>query len=204
MLWTAPLAAPDRLNVALNGVGLTSISFDQDGNLWVLDGPSDARVLRRVSPNGLVTTANLTGFDAGRIHRLRVSADGTRMALVLDTAEGTAAYLGLVTGADLGLNVGSPRRLGFELVDALDIGWAQPDRLTVLAADRDAAPEPFALTLGGTATEIGPSLADVTGLAVAPGQALIATTSTKLVYRLRSGTGGWFQVGTGSFAAYPG
>jgi hypothetical protein len=32
---------------------------------------------------------------------------------------------------------------------------------------------------------------------------MIATTTKKVVYRLRPG-GGWFRVGTGNYAAYPG
>jgi Lipoprotein LpqB beta-propeller domain/Sporulation and spore germination len=202
-LWTAPGDQPSHLSVRLKGDDLRSASFDQDGNLWVLDGASPDSVLRRIPAEGDPVAVSLGGFVARQIMRLRVSSDGTRVAMVLDTVEGSQVYLGLATGTGADLAVGSLRRLGFPLLDPMDIGWADPDRLVVLAAERNAAPQPFALSMGGVVADVAPSLADISGLAVAPNQAIIATTSKKVVYRLRPG-GGWFRVGTGIAATYPG
>jgi hypothetical protein len=202
-LWTAPGDQPSHLSVRLRGDDLRSASFDQDGNLWVLDGASPNTVLRRISAEGDAVAVSLGGFVARQIMRLRVSSDGTRVAMVLDTVEGSQVYLGLATGTGSDLAVGSLRRLGFPLLDPMDIGWADPDRLVVLAAEKNAAPQPFALSMGGVVSDVAPSLADISGLAVAPNQAIIATTSKKVVYRLRPG-GGWFRVGTGNYATYPG
>lgn len=202
-LWTAPGDQPSHLSVRLRGDDLRSASFDQDGNLWVLDGASPNTVLRRISAEGDPVAVSLGGFVARQIMRLRVSSDGTRVAMVLDTVEGSQVYLGLATGTGSDLAVGSLRRLGFPLLDPMDIGWADPDRLVVLAAEKNAAPQPFALSMGGVVSDVAPSLADISGLAVAPNQAIIATTSKKVVYRLRPG-GGWFRVGTGNYATYPG
>jgi hypothetical protein len=202
-LWTAPGDQPSHLTVRLKGDELRSASFDQDGNLWVLDGASPDTVLRRISAEGDSVAVALGGFVARQVLRLRVSSDGTRVAMVLDTVEGSQVYLGLATGTGSDLAVGSLRRLGFPLQDPVDIGWADPDRLVVLASERNAAPQPFALSMGGVVSDVAPSLADISGLAVAPNQAIIATTSKKVVYRLRPG-GGWFRVGTGTAATYPG
>jgi len=202
-LWTAAGNQPQQLTVALKGTDLGSISFDQDGNVWVLDGAPDNRVLLRLAPNGVPVTAATVGFAARGTRRVRVSPDGTRMAVLLTTGEGAQLYLALITGGEGQLAVGSLRRLGFDLVDPADVGWTEPDRLAVIAHEHDSAPQPFLLSLGGVATEYGPSLADVTGLAAAPGQPLIATTATKLIFRLRPG-GGWYQVAAGTFATYPG
>jgi hypothetical protein len=202
-LSTAPGDQPSHLTVRLKGDDLRSASFDQDGNLWVLDGASPDTVLRRISAEGDAVAVSLGGFVARQIMRLRVSSDGTRVAMVLDTVEGSQVYLGLATGTGSDLAVGSLRRLGFPLSDPVDIGWADPDRLVVLAAEKNAAPQPFALSMGGVVSDVAPSLADISGLAVAPNQAIIATTSKKVVYRLRPG-GGWFRVGTGIAATYPG
>jgi hypothetical protein len=202
-LWTSPGDQPTHLTARLKGEALRSASFDQDGNLWVLDGASPNTVLRRISADGDSVTVSLGGFVARQVTRLRVSSDGTRVAMVLDTVEGSQVYLGLATGAGEDLAVGSLRRLGFLLTDPVDIGWNDPDQLVVLAAEKNAAPQPFALSLGGIVSDVAPSLADISGLAVAPNQPMIATTTKKVVYRLRPG-GGWFRVGTGNYAAYPG
>ncbi|HEY3604398.1 MAG TPA: LpqB family beta-propeller domain-containing protein [Sporichthyaceae bacterium] len=202
-LWTSPGDQPTHLTVRLKGAELRSASFDQDGNLWVLDGASPDTVLRRISADGDSVAVSLGGFVARQVSRLRVSADGTRVAMVLDTVEGSQVYLGLATGVGEDLAVGSLRRLGFLLTDPVDIGWNDPDQLVVLAAEKNATPQPFALSLGGIVSDVAPSLADISGLAVAPNQPMIATTTKKVVYRLRPG-GGWFRVGTGNYAAYPG
>ncbi len=202
-LSTAATRDAGLLTVRLRGIDLRSLSFDQDGNLWVLDGDPELRVLRRIAPDGQVSVVAVTGFVSRQVERVRVSADGVRLAMVLDTVEGTQVYLGLVTGSGGKLTVGSPRRLGYPLVQPRDIAWADPDRLAVLAAQRDATPQPFSLALSGVVSDLAPSLADINGLTAAAGQPLIATTSKKVVWRLRTG-GGWFKVGTGAVAAYPG
>jgi hypothetical protein len=202
-VWTSSGETPERLTAALSGSDLQSLTFDQDGNLWVLDGTGPTRALRRVEPNGQTTTATTDGFLPSQILRMRVSSDGVRMALVLDAADGPEVLVGLITADAAGVGVGSLRRLGYGLGDVTDVGWSEPDGLTVLAAEHNTAPQPFSVDLGGVAAESGPSLADVTALAVAPGQPMIATTSKKQVYRLRSG-GGWLPIGTGAFATYPG
>jgi hypothetical protein len=202
-LWTTTRDAPARLTVRLKGEDLTSISFDQDGNLWVLDGDPAVRVLRRISPDGKISEVGVTGFESRQVTRMRVSADGVRLAMVLDTVEGTQVWLALVTGSGPKLNAGSLRRLGYPLVNPRDVAWAEPDRLAVLAAQRDAAPQPFAVALSGVVSDLAPSLADIDGLTATAGQPILATTSKKVVWRLRAG-GGWFKVGTGAVAAYPG
>lgn len=202
-LWTATRDAPQRLTERLKGADLRSASFDQDGNLWVLDGDGAQRVLRRVAADGAVGEVRVSNFESRQVERLRVSADGVRLAMVLATVKGTQLYLALVTGPASQLTVGSLRRLGYALVAPRDVAWAEPDRLAVLAAQRDAAPQPFALALSGVVSDLAPSLADIKGITASAGQPLIATTTKKVVWRLRTG-GGWFRIGTGSVATYPG
>lgn len=202
-LWTSNSETPDHLTTTMTGTDLSSITFDQDGNLWVLDGSGNTRALRRLAPTGTITTADLVGFTAGQVSRMRVAADGVRLALVVNEVAGPQVEVGLVSTSGSTIAVGSLRRLAFGLGDVADVGWSEPDRLTVLATEHNAAPQPFSVDMGGEAAESGPSLADVAGIAVAPGQPMIATTSKKQVYRLRSG-GGWLPIGTGTFATYPG
>jgi hypothetical protein len=202
-LWTASSNTPDQVTVRLKGDTLRSPSFDQEGNLWVVDGTGVDVVVRRVPPTGPAVAVSMSGLLPRQVARLRVAADGTRVALLLRTVQGSQVYLGLVTDSPAGVGVSNPRRLGHRLRAPQDLGWAAGDRLVVLAAERNAQPQPYLLKIDGSETDAAASLADISTVTAAPGQALLASTTKKQIFRLRAG-GAWTRVGTGSVPRYPG
>ncbi len=201
-LWTASRNAPTRTVVRLEGVALRSPSFDQEGNLWVVDGTGADVTLRRVPVTGPVLAVTLKGLVATQITKLRVAPDGTRVGLVLRTVEGAQVYLGLVTESAAGVSIAGVRRLGHRLRAPRDVAWAEPDRLVVLAAERNAQPQPYLVHIDGSFVDAVGPLADISSLTAAAGQPILAGTSKKGIYRLRAGT--WTRVGTGGAPRYPG
>lgn len=187
-LWTASLDEPKRLTVRARGVQLRSLSFDGDGNLWVLDGVSSQTAVRRYPPSGSAVRVSLSGFESRQITRLRVAADGVRLALLLSTVEGSQVYLAQAVEGPDGLRVASPRRMAPTLFDPRSIDWADPGHLLVVAAERNAQPQPFEVALSGLIEPLAPVLAGIAEATVAFGRPVIASTGKKKIWRLRDGT----------------
>lgn len=202
-LWTASSNTPDQVTVRLKGVSLRSPSFDQDGNLWIVDGTGTGVVVRRVPPTGPPVAVAMRGLLPRQVVRLRVAADGTRVGLLLRTVSGSQVYMGLVTDSPSGVGVSGVRRLGHRLRAPRDIAWAEGDHLVVLAAERNAQPQPYLLKIDGSESDPAGPLAEITSVSAAPGQPLLAGTSKRQIFRLRAG-GAWTRVGTGSVPRYPG
>lgn len=203
MLWTARESEPRRLTVRARGTNLRSPSFDGDGNLWVLEGVGKSTVVRRYPATGAPFRAAVAGFEARQISQLKVAADGVRLALLLDTVEGSQVYLAQAAESAIGVGIVQLRRVGARLLEPRSVDWAEPDSLVVLAAERNAQPQPFAVALSGPVRALGPPLAGITAVSIAPASPMIATTSKKQVWRLRAG-GTWFREGAGTAPTYPG
>ena len=200
-LWTAPSNAPDSPEVRLEGENLRSATFDQEGRLWVLDGTAAATVLRRVPATGDAVTVTPRGFLASQVTRLRVAADGVRLAMVLDTIYGSRVYLAAVTETGSDLVVGSLRRLGYGLINPRDIAWAGPIRVVVLAAEPSVQPQPYLVRVDNYSTAAEEPLVDIVSVTAAAGEPLLAATSKKQLWRLGAT---WRNVGPGSAPTYPG
>ena len=187
-LWTARVDEPKRLTVRVRGEELRSLSFDGDGNLWVLDGENAQTAVRRFPPAGPGLRVELNGFESRQITRLRVAADGVRLALLLSTVEGAQVYLAQALESAEGLRVVAPRRVAPTLFDPRSVDWADPGHLLVVAAERNAQPQPFEVALSGPIEPLAPVLAGITEASVALGQPVIAATGKKKIWRLRDGT----------------
>lgn len=198
---TAPNNAPDSPEIRLEGENLRSLTFDQDGRLWVLDGEGPETVLRRLPKSGEAVTVTPRGFLASQVTRMRVAADGVRLAMVLDTREGAHVYLGVVTETGDGVVVGSVRRLGYGLIEPRDVAWAGPIRIVVLASEPNAQPQPYSVRVDNYSIGAADVLADIVSVAAAAGEPMLAGTSKNQLWRLDST---WTRVGTGTAPSYPG
>lgn len=187
-LWTARLDEPKRLTVRARGVSLRSLTFDGDGNLWMLDGQNSGTAVRRYPPTGSGQRVELSGFESRQITRLRVAADGVRLALLLATVEGAQVYLAQTSEDEAGLRIVAPRRIAPTLFDPRSVDWADPAHLLVVAAERNAQPQPFEVALSGPIEPLAPVLAGIIEASVAFGQPVIASTGKKKIWRLRDGS----------------
>jgi hypothetical protein len=202
-LWTAHAEEPKRLTVRARGEKIRSISFDGDGNLWAVAGVDTQTVVRRYPPSGDPVVVGLSGFEARQITRLRVAADGARLALLLSTVEGSQVYLAQVSENVTGLRIVALRRMAGTLRDPKSVDWADPGRLVIVATEPNAQPQPFSVSLAGP-VDVLPTLTGIVEVSIAPGAPMIATTSKQQIWRLQDG-GSWVNEKiTGTAPTYPG
>jgi hypothetical protein len=147
-LYVTGLAEGDRLGDPVatgpSGTGgptLASPSWDGRQNLFLVDrDPQHARVL--MVRDRKAVTADVEGLAGRTVQSLRVSSDGTRIALVLkDASGGWSLQIGVV------VHDGSPtsprvritglRPLAPLLTDVASVSWADTDQLLVLGAEQD-------------------------------------------------------------------
>ncbi|MFD9128914.1 LpqB family beta-propeller domain-containing protein [Kitasatospora sp. NPDC059571] len=146
-LYVAGLAEGDRLGDPVptgsggaGGTALTSPSWDGRQNLWLVDrDPAAPRVLMVRDRKAL--TAQVDGLGTRTVQSLRVSSDGTRVALVLKDTSGLSLQIGVVvhegTPSSPRVRITGLRPLAPLLTDVASVSWADSDQLLVLGAEQD-------------------------------------------------------------------
>jgi hypothetical protein len=202
-LWTAPRSSPASLRVRGRGQALHSPSYDQFGNLWVVDGHGADPVIWWLPASGKGLPVSVPQLGGASIRVLRVSDDGTRVGLVTTRGTRSEVFVGVVQREPARLVVSQLRRMGHRLLSARDLAWADGSRLVVLAAEARAQLQPYYVSLDGSHVEPGEPLADIDSIAAAPDQPLLAATTDGRIWRLRP-DGPWVQVAPGEYPIYPG
>jgi len=202
-LWTAQSSAPASLRVRGRGQALHSPSYDQFGNLWVVDGDGVNPAVRWLPVSGDALPVVVPQLGGASVPVLRVSDDGTRLALVAVRDGRSEVLVGVVQREPGRLVVSQLRRMGHRLLSARGLAWAEADRLVVLAAEARTQLQPYYVSLDGAHVEPGEPLAGIASIAAAPGQPLLAATTDRRVWRLRP-DGPWVQVAPGEYPLYPG
>ncbi|MEU9133951.1 LpqB family beta-propeller domain-containing protein [Kitasatospora sp. NPDC048540] len=125
------------------GLGLTSPSWDGRGDLFVVDrDPQNPRVL--MVRGTTVVPVQLHGLNGRTVQGLKVSSDGTRVALVLGDAKGGTARsveIGLLThrgtaSAPLA-EISGLRPVAPLLTEISSVSWADTDQLLVLGKEKE-------------------------------------------------------------------
>ncbi|MDT3399263.1 LpqB family beta-propeller domain-containing protein [Streptomyces sp. B1866] len=127
-----------RLHSASAGsaYGFAAPSWDGLGDLWVADrDPDGPRLVRLHQGTGAPKHVRMPDLGGGRIAALRVSADGTRIALQVQRGAHTTLWLGRVErrGGRGGpeLSVAGLRRIAPRLEEVDAMAWAGSSRLVV-------------------------------------------------------------------------
>jgi hypothetical protein len=209
-LYAGPLLAPKQL---LTGSNFTTPSWDSLGNLWtVQQQQSSSAPSVRIAPSG---KAALTGSVAvpailakSVIEELKVSRDGTRIAVLAVSTNVSQVFVGAV--AKDGFSILNFYPVAPTLTSVTDFVWASSTKLDIL----DTVPntnEPGSTSQLWTVDVDGwaPSLTQGTTLpttavsiAVAPRQPLVVATSLNQIEQYSNGR--WQFVGNGSSPRYPG
>ncbi|MFL6240051.1 MAG: LpqB family beta-propeller domain-containing protein [Actinomycetes bacterium] len=182
---------------------VTPLSWDVSGELWTvqLSATPAVLLLRPGQPVLRIPAPSLAGLD---VRSLRISRDGTRVALVTSTASGAKLLIGRVSTT----NDGALRLDGFrdpapDLTDVGDPTWADANTVLVLARTPGHGRTPWLVDVDGVKpTPVTTSgLNTYSGVAAAPGQALLAESAGRIYQATR---GSWTPVGSGSAPSYPG
>ncbi|MFF2077706.1 LpqB family beta-propeller domain-containing protein [Kitasatospora sp. NPDC058162] len=135
--------------------GLTSPSWDGRGDLWVVDrNPQDPRVVMvRDGKTYTVPVDNLTGRT---VQALKVSSDGTRIALVMKSpgVNGSSLAFGRVehggTPQAPTVRITGVRSAAPSLVDVASVSWSEADQLLVLGKESDRPQQLYYISTDGS------------------------------------------------------
>jgi hypothetical protein len=190
-LYVGPARA--RLSRRLNGSSLTEPTWDPaiDGVWTVRDGTE----IIRVPAGGSPVQVDAPDLDhAQQIWTLRLSRDGSRVAVLVGSADARALYVGAVSSS--GSTVTGLRSITPELTSVVDVTWASAESLVVLTTNRAGDATMYTVGVDGSWSEAittaglpGPP----TAVAAAPSQATLAIAEDG-IWRLHDPREGWTGV----------
>jgi hypothetical protein len=195
-LYAGSLAAGPRPR--RSAAAFTPPSWDRGGNLWTVQ----AGRLVVLAGGDRPVPAVAPELERADVRALRVSRDGTRVAVVL-VRDGTSTLLvGRVVVASGRLRAEAFRPAAPTLVDVRDVAWADANRLAVLARAGREAPAPWLVEADGSQlTPVATRGLAFSRLAAAPGRPLLAAAGEQIWEHAGSR---WRVVGPGSDPLYPG
>lgn len=193
--------------LATTGGACTSLSWDNNGNLWAAAGKS-AWVLQAQNRRPVAVGLSALGQPGSRILALRMAPDGVRATLLVQTKTANELLLAAVRFENAHVSFGQAVSLGSGRSDPIAVSWWDPYHIAVLACGAI-----FAVPLTGAAgLQPGGS---PQSLATAPrGAQTLTTDGPELVVgtadghilasSLASSVSGWSSVTPGLDPVYPG
>jgi len=195
--------------LASSGGLCTSLSWDDNGNLWATAGQK-VWVLREQSRRPVavgVAAIAAIGQPKAKILALRMAPDSVRAALLVQTKAGNRLFLAAVRWNNGNVvSFGQPVTVGAGAADPLAVSWSDAYHLAVLA---DGAVFEVPLTggsgqqPGGSPQSLGTAPSDAQTLTT-DGPELVVGTSDGQIYASSTASPGWFLVTTGADPVYPG
>ncbi|MEU8528652.1 MULTISPECIES: LpqB family beta-propeller domain-containing protein [Streptomyces] len=193
---------------------LSAPSWDGRGDLWVADrNPLNPRLMMVPHGEGPAIQVRTPWLEEGsRIKALRVSADGVRVALLLQQGDRTTLQIGRVDRQTAGgqpvVSVVAPQHAAPRMEAVTAVSWAGPSRLVVVGKEAEGVEQVrYVQTDGSTsATSVLPGLNGVTEVSAphddrAP---VVADSVNDGIVRLAPGANWQPMVKTGSSPVYPG
>lgn len=189
--------------VLLDGENLLPPSYAPNGWVWTGEQENSGELLI-ARAEGNVEAIETPALAGVTVRALRVSRDGARLAMIVDSDGSVQVMVHAITidsdGTPTGLGPGL--RAGRELNDATDVVWVDETQLAVLGVS-EAAQTVHVVEPGGRTTPL-PSVADTVRIASGRGvRDLYLTTEDGSLYG-RSGNG-WAPVTSGvRYPTFPG
>lgn len=173
---------------ALHGTSLSAPSWDNSSQVWVSDSKADGTsTVWQVRANGAAMRVSLPKLGAQTITAVRVSRDGTRVALVTQVAGVARLYVGAVA-AGVGPSE-PPQIVGLRWLDPAlttirQVTWSTADQLAVLGAVGAEPEGVYIVGLDGQLVVSEPSQPGTVAVAAAPNQPIMIATKDGQVYQL--------------------
>jgi hypothetical protein len=208
-LYAGPFTAPKQL---LTGSSFTTPSWDSRGNLWTVQQQTSSSPKQvKIAPTG---TAALPGPVSAKelankvIEALKVSRDGTRVAVLAVSTNVSQVFVGAV--AKDGTAIENFYPVAPSLTAVTDFVWASSTTLDILGSAPSSdgpgtSSELWSVDIDGWAPSLNVlpvGLPNADSVAAAPGKPLVIGTSSKEVEVYRDNQ--WSFVGSGTAPHYPG
>ena len=164
---------------------LTAPSWDSfdGGGAWTAEDSPAGPVVWRVPLQGPPAQVDAAALARDRVRVLRLSRDGTRVAVIADIAGRPRVLVGAVLRGSSGFRIDRFRPAAPSLVDAVDLDWADAGHLAVLAKSDpgQGSVTPYRIRVDGS-EDPQPVLGTVPGgqpvsIAAAPAQSLLVATA---------------------------
>lgn len=206
-LYTSRFALDAPLEqAALTSAVLGAPSWDRSGDLWVVD-LATGRLLMRPDEAERFVTVGVPRLAAGSLTAARVSRDGTRVALIAGSGATARLYVGGIARSLTGdvQRVSSVYEARPDLTAVSAVSWTDAGALTVLGTLGAGSPAPLQVAVDGFSVDEGVTpQKGLAAVASAPGQPLIAATSSGLVQQWDPSGVGWQPLAAGRDPVYPG
>ncbi len=220
MLFVGPLlpgGALQETKVRSAGKGeaenrLTAPSWDGRGDLWVADrDPDNPRLLWLGQGEGEPVEVKVAGLGGGRVTSVRVTADGVRVALLVEKEGRTSLRIGRVERAGTAehpeVAIRELRKAAPQMEEVTAISWAGGSRLVVAGKESGGVQQVRYVQSDGSESSgtALPGLTAVTGIAASEDDRLpLVASSEDGIVRLPSGANWRTVVKDGSAPVYPG
>jgi hypothetical protein len=195
------------------GDRLSAPSWDGFGDLWVADrDPEHARLLRMADGTGAPQDVPVEGLDGRRIEGLRMSADGSRIALLLTGGDKTGLEIGRVerhgSGSDETVSVNGLQSVAPQMDTVTAVSWEGQGSLVLVGKEAGGVQQILSVQVDGS-TVVGnvlPGLNQVTAIAAGDdaSQPLVADSDDVGIVRLPPGGNWQTVVQSGASPVYPG
>lgn len=207
-LYAGPLLAPKKL---LSGSSFTTPSWDSLGNLWTVQQQSSTSAPKvRIAPSGRATlpgTVAAPDLANKVIEELRVSRDGTRVAVLTLSTNVSQVLVGVV--AKDGTTIEHFYPVAPALTSVIDVVWASSTTLDILSTspnsnDAETSSHLWSVDIDGWAPSLIEQgvLATADSIAAAPHEPVVIGTSTSEIDVYENNQ--WVFVGNGESPHYPG
>ena len=196
-----------NVEVIAKGTDFSRPSFTADGSVWLVDrfGSDEQRsTIWRKPIDGEPLQVRAPELRDRRVQQLRLSLDGTRVAVVVQAPSGDGKlFLGRVVRTANGVSVQALRPLGDSIDDIRDVTWQNASSLVVLGRDRGTVLQPFEVGVNSVVDQVvGTTPEGMTSVTAAPGFNLLA--SRRGFSDIWQNDVDWSVYLRGSDPAYPG
>lgn len=195
----------ERLRTVLVGTSFTEPSWDRSGNLWVVDRTVHGPVVHRLRAGTFDERVSAPGLVGVAVDVLRVSRDGTRVAVVGNQGRGARLLVGRVERAAATAIVGL-ESITPGLVSVRDVAWTAADLLTALAREPRGVLQPFVVEVDGSEVTGRGTVPGIGSVASAPDRPLLAGAVAQgrvSIWQWAGGTS-WLETARGGDPVYPG
>lgn len=135
----------------MEGADLLAPSFDSYGWLWSGEVNNEGALMVTRPGSEVVTVVSAPGLADHEVRAVRVSRDGTRLAIIQILGEEPAIQIGMIVRDDDGtpLSVSAPETVGYAVWDAMDLAWVDHVTIAVLGSSDETGRAVHTVPIGG-------------------------------------------------------